>query len=347
MTGTVGVGFAWRRIGVGGVRGHLENLHRHSRYDIRLYPEDPVARWAIDRRRQTLCRSAMKTLDLSQHQLVHSHVEPEFIRQCRRAKDKGTPWVHTYHTLYFPSDWNGELQPWQERINDALIHEARHADRCLCISRWLQEHLQAEYDIETTYIPNGFDDRACQIATQHIQDNEATDDRRPIVFSGSDAEVKNPTLFVSLADRMTNHSFGMFGKGLTDHSFRSTWPSRWPSNLALWGPKDHTEALATVAASRLMVVTSHSEGLPTAVMEAMAMGIAVVAPNSHGCADLIDNGQTGYLFEPNSLDDLIRAVNSALDDPDVGCRAADSIRTTHSWPAVADQIDAVYQQLIE
>ena len=49
------------------------------------------------------------------------------------------------------------------------------------------------------------------------------------------------------------------------------------------------------------VFPSHQEGLPVAVMEAMAAGLPVVAGNIRGVTDLIEHGQGGYLvhgFDP-------------------------------------------------
>lgn len=49
------------------------------------------------------------------------------------------------------------------------------------------------------------------------------------------------------------------------------------------------------------VFPSHQEGLPVAIMEAMAAGLPVVAANIRGVTDLIEHGQGGYLvhgFDP-------------------------------------------------
>lgn len=52
---------------------------------------------------------------------------------------------------------------------------------------------------------------------------------------------------------------------------------------------------------------SFREGLPVAVMEAMASGFPVVATRIRGSSDLV---QQGDLFEPTDVDGIARAITS-------------------------------------
>lgn len=59
------------------------------------------------------------------------------------------------------------------------------------------------------------------------------------------------------------------------------------------------------------VFPSHQEGLPVAVMEAMAAGLPVVAANIRGVTDLIEHGQGGYLvhgFDPTDFAVKVRRM---------------------------------------
>ena len=67
----------------------------------------------------------------------------------------------------------------------------------------------------------------------------------------------------------------------------------------------------TVRDMDLVLHTSASEGVPRAVMEAMALGKTVLAGRIAGVEDLIEDGVSGYLFEPESkraLDDRLQWV---------------------------------------
>ena len=73
------------------------------------------------------------------------------------------------------------------------------------------------------------------------------------------------------------------------------------------------------ASADVVALTSRSEGIPVTLMEAMAMGRVVLAPNITGIPELVANGQTGFLFQPNSMEDflaklqLIRVAGPSLD----------------------------------
>ena len=61
-------------------------------------------------------------------------------------------------------------------------------------------------------------------------------------------------------------------------------------------------------AADIFIFPSLQEGLPMAMMEAMAVGLPVVASNIRGNSDLIDKGKGGYLFDVNDLESLMNAI---------------------------------------
>lgn len=55
----------------------------------------------------------------------------------------------------------------------------------------------------------------------------------------------------------------------------------------------------------LFVLPSYSEGMPNAILEAMRMGLIVIATKVGALTDIIDNGKNGFLIEPKSVDSLL------------------------------------------
>jgi glycosyltransferase involved in cell wall biosynthesis len=55
----------------------------------------------------------------------------------------------------------------------------------------------------------------------------------------------------------------------------------------------------------LVVLTSRSEGIPLVLMEAMAREKIVLAPEITGIPELVTAGQTGFLYQPKSMDDFV------------------------------------------
>ncbi|MBN2010360.1 glycosyltransferase [candidate division KSB1 bacterium] len=69
-----------------------------------------------------------------------------------------------------------------------------------------------------------------------------------------------------------------------------------------------------LSAFNLFVLPSKSEGLPNAILEAMASGVAVVATSVGGIPEVIKDGETGLLVQPTNVDQLGNAVYKILSD---------------------------------
>lgn len=70
-----------------------------------------------------------------------------------------------------------------------------------------------------------------------------------------------------------------------------------------------------VAALDVFVLPSLWEGMPYALLEAMSLGVAVVASRVGGCPEAVVDGQTGLLVEPGDARALGEAIGSLLRDP--------------------------------
>jgi glycosyltransferase involved in cell wall biosynthesis len=67
----------------------------------------------------------------------------------------------------------------------------------------------------------------------------------------------------------------------------------------------------------IYALSSIREGLPNALLEAMALEVPVVATRVAGVPRLIEDGKTGLLVEPNSVDDLVQALQRVLHDAEL------------------------------
>jgi sugar transferase (PEP-CTERM/EpsH1 system associated) len=66
----------------------------------------------------------------------------------------------------------------------------------------------------------------------------------------------------------------------------------------------------------VFALTSRSEGMPQAVLEAQIVGVPVVATRVGGLPELIDDGRTGLLVEPGNVPELAETLLSLLSDPE-------------------------------
>ena len=74
------------------------------------------------------------------------------------------------------------------------------------------------------------------------------------------------------------------------------------------------EAMAEIARSDALVLPSFMEGLPIVLMEAMAIGVPVVASRIAGIPELVEDGKTGLLFTPSDWEELGDCMDRLLSD---------------------------------
>ena len=67
-------------------------------------------------------------------------------------------------------------------------------------------------------------------------------------------------------------------------------------HIIMLGAMSHPQVLSAIAQARCLLLTSRHEGCPNVILEAMALGIPVIAASVGGVPDLVVHGQTGYLF---------------------------------------------------
>lgn len=70
-----------------------------------------------------------------------------------------------------------------------------------------------------------------------------------------------------------------------------------------------------VVAPSVPTADGRREGIPVALMEAMAVGIPVVASRLSGIPELVWDGECGYLAEPGNAEELADHISRLLDDP--------------------------------
>ncbi|MFJ6670344.1 glycosyltransferase family 4 protein [Actinosynnema sp. NPDC091369] len=105
-------------------------------------------------------------------------------------------------------------------------------------------------------------------------------------------------------------------------------------HVVFLGEVDHDTALREMAAATLFVNPSWTEGLPTTVLEAAAMGCTVVATDVGGTAEIVDGGVTGWLVPARDPGALGAALEAAVSDPEREARAAklgEITRERFSW----------------
>jgi len=78
-----------------------------------------------------------------------------------------------------------------------------------------------------------------------------------------------------------------------------------------------TEPEKFLGAMDLFALTSRSEGMPLAILEAWAAGVPVVASRVGGVPEMMADGQTGLLFDPEDENALVAAMGRLIANRDL------------------------------
>jgi len=101
----------------------------------------------------------------------------------------------------------------------------------------------------------------------------------------------------------------------------------------------------------LFVLPSLIEGLPNALLEALAAARPVVATAVGGVPEIVADGKTGILVSPGDSGQLARAIIELLSDEGLaramGQAGKESIRTSHSFDRQLELLKEVYTKTLE
>jgi phosphatidylinositol alpha-1,6-mannosyltransferase len=99
-----------------------------------------------------------------------------------------------------------------------------------------------------------------------------------------------------------------------------------------------------VMASRVPLGGAGGEGFGMVYLEASARGVPVIAGRAGGAVDAVDDGVTGYLIDPESPDEVARAVLRVLTDEDraraLG-QAGVEWSKNFAWPVIIGRVEDV------
>ena len=240
-------------------------------------------------------------------QLLHAHFATEATAKARELSSRcQVPFTFTAHGYDIhrkpPSDF-------QER--------ALAAGRVVTVSEANADHITKTFNVPREHlsvIPCGVDtDEFCP------NGNAALDGEPWIVCVARHVAVKNLGLLldacVELRWRGVKFRCAMIGDGPLHHDLRQTRDELKLTKLVeMPGALDQSEVLKWWQRAAVGVLSSENEGMPVCLMEAAACGVPVVAPSVGGIPELVQDGITGLLSNPNDATSLADGLETILQD---------------------------------
>lgn len=247
--------------------------------------------------------------------------------------------IHVFHGHVFHSYFSAPKTRLFLEIERAL---ARTTTRIIALGE-LQRRELLDYGVgapeKVISIPLGLDLAPFLGATQHhgrlraelgLTGNGAGTPPPLVGFIGRLVPIKVPHLFLEAAaqilERVPQAQFVIAGGGELRPQLEAI-ASRPPlaGHVHFLGWRDDPAVI--LADLDVLLLTSDNEGMPTAIIEAMAAGVPVVATRVGGVPGLVEHGVTGLLAPKRDARALAQACIALLEDHALARRMGEAART--------------------
>lgn len=277
--------------------------------------------------------------------VVHTHHFNQLFYSLAGARLAGARIIHTEHSVeYFK----------RRRLRIALRLMAFFCDKILAIgedgARALREQVgipRRKLEIVCAGIDTARFDQSRSEARRAL--GLAESERVAIIVARLFPEKNHRLLLEAFADvarRIESAKLLIVGDGVEEDSIRSEIERLGlQNNVEMLGVRRDVARL--LAASDVFVLSSDREGLPIAVLEAMAARKPVVATGVGDLPLVVRDGETGRMVLPKDAGSLADAMVEVLSDPErareMGERARLMVAERFSLQAMIERHDALYR----
>jgi sugar transferase (PEP-CTERM/EpsH1 system associated) len=249
-------------------------------------------------------------------EVVHSHDWGCYLDTAVAARLARVPVaVHTAHGKYMASG-PGRLAGLKKSLRHLLERRAaRRFGNVICVSDALRVHVTEEIGIPaslTRTIANG-------VAVPPLVPRPvALPGAARLITVGRLAAVKNFGMliraFAALASRWPKLELSIVGDGPERSGLETLAKQLGLADMVKFlGFRSDVDAL--LAQSHVFALTSLSEGIPMAILEAMKSGLPVVATRVGGVPATVEDGVTGTLVDSGDERALTRALAALIEHP--------------------------------
>jgi glycosyltransferase involved in cell wall biosynthesis len=220
------------------------------------------------------------------------------------------------------------------RLNEGLNWQADESMLMACDGHtFTTPQLAAGYDIEpgrTTVLR-----KAADVARfERLPDPDASTPLRVVCVANLHPRKRLGDLilaFDEIADCVPAATLRFVGGGSAAEAERLTTLAadrRLADRVSLAGVT--TDVASEIASSRVVALPSSCEGVPTALLEAMAAGRPVVATNVGHVASIVDDAVEGFLVTPGDILSLAERLLRLLSDPELAAKMGNAARVRAS-----------------
>ena len=223
-----------------------------------------------------------------------------------------TPYILTVQLGDVPGGAPAKTERWFRWIFPFTPPIWRSASAVIAVSEYTRQLALKHYPVNIRVIYNGFDYRTYQPRVLHAGDPPK------VVWAGRFVPEKNPGQVVHTLLKLPDLDWScvMIGDGIEKRSIeQQIAQSGLEERFTLPGWLSQEQVMDWFTRSDILFMPSLSEGLPLVGIQGLAAGLAIVASNIGGFADLVEPGSNGYLVDNPHGDGFIEPLRLLLSDP--------------------------------
>jgi D-inositol-3-phosphate glycosyltransferase len=282
-------------------------------------------------------------LRLPRSSVVHLHIAQAFVPEAVYAAHliSGLPYVAHFHLDVAPSGPAGFLLKAYKPV--ILRRVLRAAETVIVFTEDQRLQVSSKYGVDIariSVIPNGVDER-------FLNPGERSLHARPrLLFVGRLSPQKNLfQLFQALDGISEQFETTLVGEGEQEVQLKLAARRLGLKNLHFHGRADGDEVRELYQNADIFVLPSEREGMPLVLLEALAMGLPVVATDVAGNRDVIADGHNGFLVPLGDATAMRNALLSASSDQGTYKRMSEAslrLANRYSWKAVGAELEKIY-----
>ena len=189
------------------------------------------------------------------------------------------------------------------------------------------------------------------------RDLDLKDYRRVLLFAGRLQPFKGLDLLLHAMTNLPNHGItrllvvgGNAGKGDERAKMNSLVKKLGISEMVGFvGAVEHEDMPKFYNAADICVVPSYHESFGMVAVESLACGTPVVASRVGGLATIVQDGETGYLFDERSPEALATYLCLLMSENEIRNSMAGAARQSvmkYNWSSTAHRLFQMYQELL-
>lgn len=181
---------------------------------------------------------------------------------------------------------------------------------------------------------SGIDSIFIDSTSEHIRSYD-------VISVGSFVPIKNYSLIVEIAALSPNLSFLLVGDGPQKTTLEMDCRQRGIVNIYFAGHLPSISVVEKLRTAKVFLLTSLGEGTPTAILEAMACGLAVVTSRSNNYTELITEGLNGYVVDGFNAASYVNKIQDVLASTEKLREISSRNQlqaVSYTWPKVAKRI---------